>query len=145
MTEEDFEIDIYGDSSGEQGGDGGEDDLQHGYRDRDDDHGANGHDDYDDHHRGDVDTGHRDDHQSHSGDHSPATLPESTPHHGVKRKESSDERPIDPSATSAIMISELSWWSTDDDIRGWVSQAGCEDELKEITFSEHKVNGKSKG
>lgn len=43
------------------------------------------------------------------------------------------------------MISELNWWTTDDDIRGWTSQADCEDELKDITFSEHKVNGKSKG
>lgn len=64
---------------------------------------------------------------------------------GVKRKEGSDDRPIDPGATTALMISELHWWNTDDDVRGWVNQAQVEDELKEITFSEHKVNGKSKG
>lgn len=64
---------------------------------------------------------------------------------GVKRKEGSDDRPIDPGATTALSISELHWWNTDDDVRGWVNQAECEDELKEITFSEHKVNGKSKG
>jgi hypothetical protein len=64
---------------------------------------------------------------------------------GVKRKEGSDERPIDPGATTALLISELHWWNTDDDVRGWINQAQCEDELKEITFSEHKVNGKSKG
>lgn len=64
---------------------------------------------------------------------------------GVKRKEGSDGRPIDPGATTALMISELNWWNTDDDIRGWVNQAQCEDELKDVTFSEHKVNGKSKG
>lgn len=64
---------------------------------------------------------------------------------GVKRKETSDERPMDPGATTAVLISDLTWWVTDDDIRGWVNQAGCEDELKDITFSEHKVNGKSKG
>ncbi|KFZ20741.1 hypothetical protein V502_03020 [Pseudogymnoascus sp. VKM F-4520 (FW-2644)] len=64
---------------------------------------------------------------------------------GVKRKEGSDERPIDPGATTALLISDLHWWNTDDDIRGWINQAQCEDELKEITFSEHKVNGKSKG
>lgn len=64
---------------------------------------------------------------------------------GVKRKEGSDDRPIDPGATTALLISELHWWNTDDDIRGWVNQAQVEDELKEITFSEHKVNGKSKG
>lgn len=64
---------------------------------------------------------------------------------GLKRKGSIDERPMDPGATTALLISDLSWWHTEDDIRGWVNQAGVEDELKEITFSEHKVNGKSKG
>jgi hypothetical protein len=69
-----------------------------------------------------------------------ATLPQ-----GVKRKETSDERPIDHDATNALMISDLHWWITEDDIRGWTNEAGAEDELKELTFSEHKVNGKSKG
>ncbi|KAI9740117.1 MAG: hypothetical protein M1818_004868 [Claussenomyces sp. TS43310] len=64
---------------------------------------------------------------------------------GTKRKEGSDDRPIDPGATAALLISDLHWWNTDDDVRGWVNQAHCEDELKDITFSEHKVNGKSKG
>ncbi|BDD63395.1 hypothetical protein MPDQ_007017 [Monascus purpureus] len=63
---------------------------------------------------------------------------------GVKRKDL-DDRPSDPDATTALLISDLYWWTTDDDIRGWVNQAGCEDELKDVTFSEHKVNGKSKG
>jgi RNA recognition motif-containing protein len=43
------------------------------------------------------------------------------------------------------MISELNWWTTDDDIRGWLAQADTEPDVKELTFSEHKVNGKSKG
>lgn len=64
---------------------------------------------------------------------------------GVKRKEGSDDRLIDPGATTALFISDLHWWTTDDDIRGWVNQSECEDELRDITFSEHKVNGKSKG
>ena len=63
------------------------------------------------------------------------------PQQGVKR----EERPSDPEATTALLISDLFWWTTDDDIRGWVNEAGCEDELKDVTFSEHKVNGKSKG
>lgn len=68
-----------------------------------------------------------------------------TPHQGIKRKESSDDRPIDPGATLAVMISDLHWWTTEDDVRGWANQVECEDELKDVTFSEHKVNGKSKG
>lgn len=66
---------------------------------------------------------------------------------GVKRKGDGehDDRELDPGATSALKIGELQWWTTEDDIRGWANQAGVEDELKEITFNEHKVNGKSKG
>lgn len=64
--------------------------------------------------------------------------------HGVKRKEY-DDRPMDGAATTALLVSDLFWWTTDDDVRGWAAQAGCEDELKDVTFSEHKVNGKSKG
>jgi hypothetical protein len=65
---------------------------------------------------------------------------------GQKRKEisSSEDRPADPDATTALFVSELFWWTTDDDIRGWVKEAGAENELKDVTFSEHKVNGKSK-
>lgn len=68
-----------------------------------------------------------------------------TPQQGIKRKEASEDRLADPDATSALFVSDLFWWTTDEDVRGWVNSAGFEDELKEITFSEHKVNGKSKG
>lgn len=78
--------------------------------------------------------------------HGALSIPKQAPQQqGVKRKEGSDDRPIDPGATTSLLISELHWWNTDDDIRGWINQAQVEDELKEMTFSEHKINGKSKG
>lgn len=64
---------------------------------------------------------------------------------GVKRKESPNERSSDSGATTALLISDLQWWITEDDLRGWVNEAGAEEDLKEVTFNEHKVNGKSKG
>jgi hypothetical protein len=66
------------------------------------------------------------------------------PSQGVKRK-GMDDRLVDPSSTNAIQITELHWWVTEDDLRGWCANAGCEDVVREITFNEHKVNGKSKG
>ena len=74
-------------------------------------------------------------------------LPKRAPQtQGIKRKEGQDDdRSVDPGATTALFVSELHWWITDDDIRGWANQSQCEDELEDITFSEHKVNGKSKG
>ncbi|KAL8733637.1 MAG: hypothetical protein Q9166_002047 [cf. Caloplaca sp. 2 TL-2023] len=76
----------------------------------------------------------------------PLQLPKQAPQtQGLKRKEGSDDRYTDPAATTALFISDLHWWVTDDDIRGWANQNQCEDELEDVTFSEHKVNGKSKG
>lgn len=76
----------------------------------------------------------------------PLHLPKQAPQtQGLKRKDGADDRPVDPGATSALFVSELNWWINDDDVRGWANQSQCEDELEEITFSEHKVNGKSKG
>jgi len=143
MAEEEFEIDIYGDAGGDQSAAQAVEDS-HAYEgDEGAGHDANGdgHDDYNEGHHDDMDT----------GDHGQETDPvvkSETPQpaqQGIKRKETSDERPVDPGATTALMISELAWWDTDDVVRGWANQAKCEDELKGITFSEHKVNGKSKG
>jgi hypothetical protein len=77
----------------------------------------------------------------------PVHLPKQAPQQqGVKRKQGDDdERPIDPGATAALMLNDLNWWISEEDIRGWANQSGCEDELVDVTFNEHKVNGKSKG
>lgn len=144
-TEEDFEIDIYGDANGNddggnrQDGFGGDDDQNQNQNSANNNGQGQGHD-YDD-------QSHQDDQNQADNTQSSSTKTEkqSPPTQGVKRKGSSDDRPIDPGATTAIMVSELSWWITDDDIRGWIAAVKCEEELKDITFSEHKVNGKSKG
>jgi hypothetical protein len=143
MAEEEFEIDVYGDSTNDHG-DNDQGHADHHAYDREDSHNNhNGddrqHDDYDQDHRENSmdDAG-----AHHEESHSPAPQ---RPQQGVKRKEGSDDRPVDPGATTALIVSELNWWNTDDDVRGWVRQAGCEHELKDITFSEHKINGKSKG
>jgi hypothetical protein len=62
----------------------------------------------------------------------------------LKRKEP-DSGSQPPVGMSALQIADLNWWTTEDEIRGWIQSAGFEHELKELTFNEHKANGKSKG
>lgn len=63
---------------------------------------------------------------------------------GTKRKEFEGQS-ADPASTTALILSELHWWTTEDNVREWIHDAGAIDGLKDLTFSEHKVNGKSKG
>jgi len=129
MADEDYEIDFYGDEGqeGQQQQSNGE---HHGEGDYHEGGQTNG--DY-------QDGGHPDRRDGHGHDQDQDSKRE--------RSHSRDESkgPTDPGATTALMVSELNWWTTDDDIRGWLRQGGCEDGIKDMTFSEHKVNGKSKG
>src|ERR1700712_2524196 len=51
---------------------------------------------------------------------------QSNPSQGVKRK-GIDERPVDVNSTNAVQLTELNWWVTEEEIRGWCNKAGCED------------------
>ncbi|EHY54713.1 hypothetical protein ABEF95_002516 [Exophiala dermatitidis] len=160
--EDNFDIDIYGDGEGE--GDLGTESGQMDFKVEEEEEGHNFEAEHDETalaentednleseqqqqshgFDGTEDQGHRQtEHQESSNNEPVAQVP--TPQQGTKRKESSDDRPIDHGATTALMISDLHWWITEDDIRGWANEAAAEDELKDISFSEHKVNGKSKG
>lgn len=144
--EDNFDIDIYGDG----GGDGGEESQEEGQQSRTVSNESNEADEttdtkmsenHNDYQEGDQ----GDDEQYHPAPDTSLPKPPIPAATGIKRKDGPDDRPVDPGATNALLIGELSWWTTDDEIRGWANEAGAEDELKELTFHEQKVNGKSKG
>lgn len=141
MAEEDYEIDVYGDAEGDQV-QGAEDDYQHEQHDMHEQHVEG---------NGDNENGDAMDRQ----DDRPISA-SSAPQQGTKRKqeefkqedfkqgEDSSMVPVDNDATNAILLDQIQWWDTEEVIRGFARGAGVEEELEDIMFSEHKVNGKSK-
>lgn len=68
--------------------------------------------------------------------------------HNIKQETPSASnftQPMDPNATPALKISDLHWWTTEEDVRAFCKAADAESQLKDISFGEHKINGKSRG
>jgi hypothetical protein len=167
MADDDFDFEIYGDETNQdynQGENSTDMNAQGEVGSQDNTAaGEEGHYDesynYDNAHQGDEsgqyqegDTGGGDppgdtDGQQHDQTSSSGTIrADSQPvQQGTKRKSPGDDEPLEPGASAALIIGELEWWVTDDHIRGWANKCNVEDHIKELTFSEHKVNGKSKG
>jgi hypothetical protein len=153
MAEEDnFDIDIYGDETGQEGFNGEQaTDGAYAYdnnQEPDASHGAESSYDYPNGQESNATKSDTINSSMTTDDAASSTTiqasSEPPPPQGVKRK-GMDDRPVDSNSTNAVQITELHWWVTEDDLRGWCAKAGCEDEVRDITFNEHKVNGKSKG
>jgi len=60
---------------------------------------------------------------------------------------SGTSNPVPFYGSRSLIISDLTWWTTDHDLMLVAESAGIPNEVieKEITFQEHKMNGRSKG
>lgn len=75
----------------------------------------------------------------------PATQP--PPPNNLKRKapSPSPSPSLDPSAQPALKLAELPWHTTEETLRHLCALSNAESALTDLTFGEHKINGKSKG
>ncbi|KJX97293.1 hypothetical protein TI39_contig513g00001 [Zymoseptoria brevis] len=74
----------------------------------------------------------------------PARPASSTPMQ-QQQQQSHTSPSADRNATAALILAELNWWTTEEHLRAFCASAGVEGNLKELTFGEHKINGKSRG
>lgn len=86
-----------------------------------------------------------DEHQNTTNAAAAAATPSNSATPSVRPTSSAATAQVDPNATLALKLSELHWWTTEEDLRSFCATAGVESELIDIAFGEHKINGKSRG
>lgn len=154
-----FDIDIYGDEGKDNQQGQQNDDEDNLVFDDDEQYGYDGQQDGSHEQNGAHQEQSESSHQAQNGSDSTATQQQGTKrkaeddgyegdsYHGNQDTSSNSNFNFqtDPRATPALKMTELHWWTTEEDLRAFCSAANAESHLRDLSFGEHKINGKSRG